>query len=53
MCSIDLYIGTCWQQARKQRHPAGLDYTADPNQYARVDLLRDGAPLLSTNPADV
>jgi hypothetical protein len=34
-------------------NPAGLDYTADPNQHARVDLLRAGASLLSTDPADV
>lgn len=34
-------------------NPAGLDYTADPNQHARVDILRAGADPFSTNPADV
>ncbi len=34
-------------------NPAGLDYTANPNQHARVDILRAGADPFSTNPADV
>ncbi|MGI8957394.1 MAG: VPDSG-CTERM sorting domain-containing protein [Chthoniobacterales bacterium] len=34
-------------------NPAGLDYTADPNQHARVDILAAGADPFSTNPADV
>jgi len=33
--------------------PAGLDYTAQPNQHARVDLLTAGADPFSTSPADV
>ena len=32
---------------------AGLDYTAYPNQHARVDLLVGGATALSTNIADI
>ena len=34
-------------------NPAGLDYNAYPNQYARVDLLTSGADPFSTDPADV
>lgn len=34
-------------------NPAGLDYTASPNQHARVDILTAGAGALSTAAADV
>jgi hypothetical protein len=34
-------------------NPAGLDYTAVPNENGRVDLLIAGADPFSTNPADV
>ena len=34
-------------------NPAGLDYTATPNQHARVDILTAAAGALSTAAADV
>lgn len=34
-------------------NPAGLDYSASPNQHARVDILAASANPLSTNAADV
>jgi hypothetical protein len=34
-------------------NPAGLDFTANPNQHARVDILTAGASALSTNPLDI
>lgn len=34
-------------------NPLGLDYTAFPNEHGRVDILKNGASALSTNPADI
>jgi hypothetical protein len=33
--------------------PIGLDYTAAPNQHARVDILKDGASVFSTAAGDI
>lgn len=51
--SFDLFANNYNDEGLPIVNPAGLDYTADPNQHARVDLLRAGADPFSTAPADV
>jgi hypothetical protein len=50
--SFDMFVND-WSGSGPIVNPAGLDYTADPNQYARVDILKNGANPLSTAPGDV
>ena len=50
--SFDLFVND-WSGVGPLVNPAGLDFTADPNQHARVDILTGGANALSTAPGDV
>jgi hypothetical protein len=48
--SFDMFVND-WSNLGPIVHPAGLDFTAVPNQHARVDLLVNGAPGLDTGAA--
>lgn len=48
--SFDMFVND-WSNLGPLVHPAGLDFTAVPNQHARVDLLVDGAAGLDTGAA--
>jgi hypothetical protein len=50
--SFDMFVND-WSASGPIVNPAGLDFTAGPNQYARVDILKSGANPLSTAPGDV
>jgi len=45
--SFDMFVND-WSGLGPLVNPAGLDYTADPNQHARVDLLSGDAPPFDT-----
>lgn len=45
--SFDMFVND-WSGVGPIVNPAGLDYTAFPNQHARVDILRADAPALDT-----
>lgn len=48
--SFDLFVNS---YGGFSSNPAGLDYTATPNQHARVDILTAGATPFSTDPGDI
>ena len=45
--SFDMFVND-WSGEGPIVNPVGLDYTVDPNQHARVDILSAGTPPLET-----
>ncbi len=45
--SFDMFVND-WSDLGPIVNAAGLDYTASPNQYARVDIMSAAAPALDT-----